>query len=64
MRTSAKVTLTIEIPVGSSWDHRCKIEQVQRQATDAALNKLRGAMRGTDYKLIGQPTVEAIIVRE
>jgi len=60
----AKVTVTLEIPAGSSWGPECKMDQIHNQASEEVvegLNKLiyGGHLRGA--KIIGTPKVVAIM---
>jgi hypothetical protein len=63
---TARVTLTIEIEIPSSWGESCDLAQVHKQASETAVGMLRdhhgkhliGDGRG---RIIGQPKVNAII---
>ena len=39
-QASARVTLTSEIPVGSTWGDKCEVEQVRQQAIEEAPGKI------------------------
>lgn len=58
---SARVKLTIEVHVPSSWGKDCKIDQVESQATEEALNIVRRDL-GRVCTIIGEPVVSMIIV--
>lgn len=63
-KAHAKVTLTIELPIESSWGGDCRLDQVRHQAKDAALNQVRKWTNDLGVKLIGDPKVAAIVVEE
>lgn len=62
----ARVTLTIEIDVSDVWGGDGKLDQVYRQAREAAVARLnRGLSIGAlSSKIIGESTVTAILVEE
>jgi hypothetical protein len=62
----ARVTVTLEIPAGSSWGPECAMSQIKKQATENVLGKIRqattasgGALAGA--KVVGEPKVQAIL---
>lgn len=66
---TAKVRVTLEIDVGSSWGNECKLDQIFDQASKEALGLLNHmiAEYKDEYlinriKLVGKPEVDAIIV--
>lgn len=60
MSVHARVRLTIEIDVGSTWGEECQLKQINSQAAEEALKSLNG-MR--NLNVIGKPVVETIIIR-
>lgn len=64
--TSARVTVTVEVRVGSTWGPRCDLAQVYGQATEEAIGMLRSAFtettqrRGDRFRIVGTPRVSAI----
>lgn len=58
---TAKVTLTVEIQVSSTWGDDCAISQVYDQAEKAARGAIVNAI-GSRVTIIGTPKVEAIMV--
>lgn len=59
----ATVQLTVEISGLGNWGAGCTVDQVHRQATEAAVGKLARAMGQTrDFRLIGNPIVRVITV--
>lgn len=56
----AKVTLTVEIDVGSTWGCDCQLSQLYKQAEDEARNIVKNNI-GRVAVIIGTPTIEAII---
>jgi hypothetical protein len=63
MRTTARVTLTIEIEADGCWGENCQLKQIFEQAEESALGKLRKAFQNSPKKIriIGEPTTEAIM---
>lgn len=67
--THARVTLTIEFSVGSSWGEKCSIEQVHKQAVDEAYGFIENTVKSKipearhKIRIVGKPKIEAIIVR-
>lgn len=60
--TGARVKLTIELKNLGSWGPDCQIDQVYRQAIEAAIGRVRRAFQSdpSGIKIIGVPSVEAI----
>jgi hypothetical protein len=63
---SARVTVTVEIDVGSSWGDDCSVGQVHDSASREALGKLRHLIETDGHalrqmRIIGAPKVVAII---
>jgi hypothetical protein len=61
----ARVTLTVEIDVGSAWAPDCSVKQVHDQAATEAINKLQNilleASAGRRIRVVGKPKVDCII---
>jgi hypothetical protein len=60
----ARVTITVEVSVGSSWGDDCPISQVHKQAAQEAQEKLERLFekeRG-NLRLVGEAKVTVIIV--
>jgi hypothetical protein len=63
----ARVTLTVEIAVHSSWGEKCDLAQVYQQAEREArehLDRYFNSNAGRDCKctIVGRPKIDAIIV--
>lgn len=61
--TTAKVQVTIEVTVGSSWGEDCTNKQVFDQAIREALGAVKtmvAVRRPRDMRIVGEPTVEYI----
>ena len=59
----ARVTLTLDITVGSSWGNDCRLSQVYEQAKVDALgiiDRLRSDHR-SQIAIVGEPKVVAVI---
>lgn len=58
---TARVKVTLEVEVRSSWGNECKLEQIEKQATEDALGALRNGLRDR-FTIIGAPEVICILV--
>lgn len=60
--TAAKVTLTIELTNLGSWSPDCTIDQVYRQAREAAIGRLNKVFKDhtSTTRILGPVVVEAI----
>ncbi len=59
--TSARVTLTVEMNIRSSWGEQCTVAQVRDQAEREAREMLRSELKPTEFRIIGEPVVTAIM---
>lgn len=59
MTTTARVTLTLEISLSTTWSASVMADQVKQQAIEAAHQRLRELMRG-NARIIGEPKVVAV----
>lgn len=64
LRAHAKVTVTIEVPVGSTWGPDCNLKQVHAQAKEDALHAIQRWGAELGVKIVSSPKVSAIIVEE
>lgn len=64
MKCTARVTVTLEMTVGSTWGGDCPLSQVHKQAKDDARGMLHRTLEKTDARIIGEMQVRAIIVDE
>ncbi|KGX18871.1 hypothetical protein X896_724 [Burkholderia pseudomallei ABCPW 1] len=48
LTTSARVTVTLEVKVGS-WGPECQLSQVYRQGTESARGRIRNLIQGSGY---------------
>ena len=68
MSATAKVTLTVEVAVSSTWGDDCPISQIHKQAAEEAMNILRNHIGRVPVSGVSRITVlpgakvEAIIV--
>ncbi|MFK0088726.1 hypothetical protein ACIQUS_15690 [Pseudomonas sp. NPDC090755] len=60
--TSAKVTITLELSSLGSWGPDCTIDQVYRQAREAAIGRLNKVLKDhvASTRILGPVIVEAI----
>ncbi|MCU9947518.1 hypothetical protein [Pseudomonas sp. PDM13] len=56
--TKARVRLTLDVPVGT-WGPDCLIDQVYKQASEEAINRVRNLLQGR-ARVVGVVEVEAI----
>jgi hypothetical protein len=62
INATAEVTLTLVIPTQNFWGADCTIEQVEKQARDAALHRLNSLLLAStsDIRIVGTPSVRQI----
>ena len=58
--TTATAKIEIEISCSSSWGPDCTMEQVHKQATDAAQNAITKLCQSDRLRVIGRPVIVAI----
>jgi hypothetical protein len=66
IQAKAKVKVTLEIKIDSTWGSDCTISQVHKQATDSALlliNQSLSTYSGV-ISIHGKPIVEAVVLPE
>lgn len=62
LTTTARVTVTLEVEVGS-WAPECDLAQVYRQGSETALGKVRNMISGSRYhgiRIVQAGPVEAL----
>lgn len=70
VRATAVVTVTLTLPAPGAWGGDCGTAQIQRQATQAVLEKLKFGAEAISqliqlgYVKISDPKVKAILVEE
>ena len=66
MSATARVTVTLEIVVPSSWGKDCPVSQVYRQAAESAVSTIYHAIRASNIKatVVGKPEVTTVIAPE
>jgi hypothetical protein len=58
---TARVTLTVEVDVRSSWGGDCTVDQVNRQAAEEAVNYVeQAAAKDRRIRVIGRPVVTVV----
>ena len=64
MSATARVTVTLEITVPSSWGDDCAVRQIKEQATRSAVASIGHMIRGSQLKakVVGKPAVDLVIV--
>ncbi len=69
LTATARVRLTLDIPVGDSWGADCNIAQIEKQAAESAIGLIRNAgdfgrlYSAGRIEIIGEPQVTAVLVR-
>lgn len=58
---TARVQVTLEVTVGSTWDDDCQVGQIYKQATVEALAALDKVLPGR-IRIVGTPLVTAVAV--
>lgn len=57
----ARVTVTVEIGNVGAWGADCGMDQVFKQAAEAAVGRLRKSLGPTDWRIVGEPKVQAVM---
>jgi hypothetical protein len=58
----ARVTLTVEVAVGSGWGEKCDLAQIYRQAEDEARRHLEHCFhKDSRARIVGRAKIDAII---
>ncbi len=60
----ARATLTIEMRNLGSWGHDCPLEQIFKQASKSAEDRIRNTFKPTDVQIIGDIKITAIMVED
>lgn len=58
MITKAKVTLTVEVTVNSTWGAECSVQQIFKQAREEAIAMVKRDVK--NCAVIGEPNVIAM----
>ena len=64
MPATARVTLTVEVDIKSTWGDDCKLDQIYKQAAEEAVNNLQRHIyrsKAPDIVIVGQPKVTTIL---
>lgn len=67
---TARVRLTVEVPVTSRWGSDCPLEQIFKQASDEATRYIKNLFErhrpdgGNRVQIVGQPDVVAVLLPE
>jgi len=60
VKATAKVQVIIEVDT-SSWGKDCTVNQILRQASEEAVNKVRRMIETNNARIVGDPVVIATI---
>ena len=65
---SARVQITLDIAVGDSWGSDCPVDQIVRQATEAAEGMVRNAFpqqwQTRQVSIVGTPKVTMVLAKK
>jgi hypothetical protein len=64
MRASARIQVTLDVPVKDSWGDGSDIAQVRKQAIVSGLENLHEVLRTSGVRVIGEPTVTIVLINE
>ena len=69
MPATARVTLTVEVDIKSTWGDDCKLDQIYKQAAEEAVNSLtqhiyRSGGFGGRIKVVGEPNVMCVLTTQ
>jgi hypothetical protein len=69
MPATARVTLTVEVDIKSTWGDDCKLDQIYKQAAEEAVSSLtqhiyRAGGFGGRIKVVGEPNVMCVITTQ
>ena len=62
--TTARVAITVEVDIDSTWGPDCMVKQIYHQAKVEATRLVQKGMRDSQMRLIGNPVVKMIIVED
>lgn len=60
----ARITLSIEVVLSSTWDGDCTLQQIHDQAKREALEVVRRACEEEDIEILGEPRFVTFIGEE
>lgn len=63
MKASARIQVTLDVPISDTWEAGADILQIRKQAVESGLEKLRDILRGT-ARLVGEPKVTIVLVED
>jgi hypothetical protein len=61
IRASARVTITVEMPSGSTWGPGCSVEQIHKQAGEEVKNYVSRTLLERGGRIIGAPKVRLVV---
>jgi hypothetical protein len=60
IKTTATVSILVEVDLGQTWEEGCAFLQVHKQAREEAIGHLRKTLEGARAKMIGEPHVKVM----
>lgn len=65
MKASARIQVTLDVPINDSWSEGTDIGQVREQAVRSAIHKLEEVLRGPGGpRVVGEPRVTIVLVED
>ncbi len=67
MKASARIQVTLDVPVKSSWGDGTDIAQIRKQAIEDGLNRLQDLLneRASGFiRVVGEPKVTIVLVED
>lgn len=64
VKAAAVVNVTLHIPAKSTWGGSTGIDQIHKQAKEDAINAVRKAVGPTIFQILGDVSVERIVLTE
>lgn len=61
---SARVQLTVDVPIAAVYGKGWTFEQIQQDAAASAIGRLKKVLRDTDAQVIGEPVVTVVWAKE
>lgn len=63
MKASARIQVTLDVPVSDQWTDGTDIAQIREQAVRSGLEKLRDVLRNS-ARVVGEPKVTIVLVED
>lgn len=66
MRASARIQVTLDVPINDTWNDGTDIAQIREQAVRSGVKKLFGSLQQPTggISIVGEPKVTIVLVEE